>query len=75
MQFHSNLLMYPRSTEGGGKALILLQVGQSVIVKLHGLTGKPATKFVDALLHPRSEVSVKVARVLLRQLISCCLLD
>lgn len=54
--------MYPGPTEGGGKALILLQVWQSIIVKLHGLAGKPATKFVDALFHPASGISVRVAR-------------
>lgn len=54
--------MYPRSTEGGGKALVLLQVGQSVVIKLHGLAGKPATKFVNAFLHPANEVSVEAAR-------------
>lgn len=67
--------MYPRSTEGGGKALVLLQVGQSVIIKLHGLTGKPTTKFVDALFHPASKISVKVDRVSLRQLILCYFFD
>lgn len=44
--------MYPRSAEGGGEALILLQVGQGVIVELHGLAGKPPAEFVDAFLHP-----------------------
>lgn len=44
--------MYPGSTEGGGKALVLLQVGQGVVVKLHELAGKPAAELVDALLHP-----------------------
>ncbi len=60
-QFCKNSLMNPRSTEGSGKALVLLQVGQSIVVKLHGLAGKPATKFVDALLHPADGISVKAA--------------
>lgn len=55
--------MDPRSTEGGGKALVLLQVGQPVIVELHGLAGKPAAEFVDALLHPAREASVEAAAV------------
>ena len=60
--------MYPRSTEGGGKALVLLQVRQGVVVKLHGLLGKPATEFVHALLHPASKVCVKAAGAWLHQL-------
>lgn len=52
---NKNSLMYPWSTEGGGKALVLLQVGQSVVVKLHGLAGQPAADLVDALLHPASQ--------------------
>lgn len=50
-------LMYPRSTERGGKTLILCQIGQSVVVELHWFTGEPATKLVDALLHPSNESS------------------
>ena len=44
--------MYPRPTEGGGEALVLLEVGQGVVVELHGLAGKPPAELVDALLHP-----------------------
>lgn len=60
--------MYPRSTEGGSEALVLLQVRQGVVIKLHGLAGEPATNFVDALLHPASEVSVITAEVSRHQL-------
>lgn len=67
--------MYPRSTEGGGEALVLCQVGQRVFVKLHWLAGEQPTEFVDALLHPVSEVSVKGARGERPQLVSCCLFD
>lgn len=55
--------MYPGSTEGGSKALVLLEVWQSVVVELHGLAGKQATKLVDALLHPASGISVKAPTV------------
>lgn len=55
--------MDPRSTEGGGKALVLLQVGQPVIVELHGLARKPAAELVDALLHSAREASVEAAAV------------
>lgn len=51
--------MYPRPTEGRGKALVLLQVWQRVVVKLHRLAGKPPAEFVDSLLHPASGYSVK----------------
>lgn len=51
--------MDPRSTEGGGEALVLLQVGQRVAVELHGLARQPAAESVDALLHPASEISVR----------------
>ena len=49
---NKNSLMYPRSTEGRGEALVLLQVGQGVVVELHGLARKPPAEFIDAFLHP-----------------------
>ena len=63
-----NSLVYPRSTKGGGKALVLLQVGQRVVVKLHGFAGKPDAKLVDSLLHPATGVCVNAARAEF----SCC---
>lgn len=55
--------MDPRSTEGSCEAFVLLQVGQSVVVKLHRLAGEPSPKLVDALLHPGREVLFKTTRL------------
>lgn len=49
---HTHSLMYSGATEGGGKALVLLQVREGVVVKLHGFARQPSSKSVDSLLHP-----------------------
>lgn len=53
-----NSLVDPGAAERGGEALVLLQVGQRVVVELHGLAREPAAEFVDTLLHPVGEASV-----------------
>ena len=51
--------MDPGPAEGGGEALVLLQVRQRVAGELHGFAWKPAAHLVDPLLHPAGGVQDK----------------
>ena len=52
-------LVDPGAAEGGGEALVLLQVRQRLAGELHGFAWKPATDLIDPLLHPARGVQDK----------------
>ena len=52
-------LVDPGAAEGGGEALVLLQVRQGVAGELHGFAWEPAADLVDPLLHPAGGVQDK----------------
>lgn len=57
----SSLLMHARSAEGGGVAVGLLQVGQSLFVQLHGISGKPALYLATSQLKPAAHTDYGLA--------------
>lgn len=54
VQSAKDSLVDPRAAEGGRETLTLLQVREG-LGKLHGFGWKPATKFINALLHSTTD--------------------